>query len=422
MQSKKLLIVLVAALAVLGMVRPSQAGLNAVDPGPYVAGFGFFPQYYQDTHGVALDLCLSEAVGLNGPMCILLANPGVFDPALATVFPGNFPDESFWFAADATIATAAVPRLVYVAALEAAFASGAVVNGDQISFARIRIVATLNTPGTYVVTHPYGQEVFEVPTVGNRAIAFTRDIGVATNVFTGALKGDVGPFLTRAAGLITVGLEQFIGDPNVTQAVVGSPFGTNFLRVEGPGGIDITQPLFTLAGKVSAVPLPTPVVIDRASYSRNATQTQVDVFVSSPPTATLTFAQATGAIGVAMGGDAIGRFFGQATNVLVPPADLSAVTITANNPTNTPTVSPATALTDVVSIVKAEYSASAKELLIQATSSDEKAPPTLSYGLTPLLAGALQSITVSGVIVPPAKVTVTSSAGGSDTEDVVILP
>jgi hypothetical protein len=412
-----LIVVLVAVLAVFGLVRPSQAGLNAVDPGPYVAGFGFFPQYYQDTHGIALDLCLSRAVGPNGAMCVLLADPG-FNPALAISFPTNFPSESFWFVADALIATPAVPRLRFVAGLEAAFANGDVAPGDQISFARIRIVGTLATPGTYTVTHPYGQEVFEVSTVGNRAIALTRDIGVAPGIFTGALKGDIGPFLTRAGGLITVGTEQFIGDPNVTQAVVGSPFGTNFLRVQGPGGIDITQPLFTLAGKVSAVPLPTPLVIDRTSYSRNATQTQIDVFASAPPTATLNF-DVTGAANVAMGGDAIGRFFGQA---LVPPASLSDVTIDAVHPPNTPTTSLPSPVTDVVFISKAEYSISTDTLVIEAFSSDETVPPTLSYGLAPLTPGALQSITVPGLTIPPAKVTVTSSAGGSDTEDVVILP
>jgi hypothetical protein len=108
---------------------------------------------------------------------------------------------------------------------------------------------------------------------------------------------------------------------------------------------------------------------------------------------------------------------------LVPPADLSAVSITATNPTNTQTISPPAALTDVVFISKAEYSLSAGTLVIQASSSDEIAPqPTLSYGLAPLSPGALQSITVPGLTVPPAKVTVTSSAGGSDIEDVVILP
>ena len=34
--------------------------------------------------------------------------------------------------------------------------------GDQISFARIRIRVDVPTAGTYVITHPYGVEVFTV--------------------------------------------------------------------------------------------------------------------------------------------------------------------------------------------------------------------------------------------------------------------
>jgi hypothetical protein len=418
--ARKSLLVLVAALMIFASAQTSQAVLNAVDPGPYVVGFGFFSQWYQDTSAVALDLCLSTAIGPNGDMCILLADPG-FDPAQAISFPGNFPSESFWFVADALLSGPGISRLRYVAAVEAAFANGDVVDGDQISFARIRIVGTVDNPGTYIVTHPYGEEVFEVADVGNRAIAFTRDIGVAPGIFTGALKGDIGPFLTAATGFITVGTEQFIGDPNVTQPVVGSPFGTNFLRVQGPGGIDLLTDQFTLAGKVSTVVLPTPLVIDRTTYSSNATQTQIDVFATSAPTAALTF-DVTGATGILMGGDAIGRFFGQ---TLVPPASLSPITITALHPPNAPTVSPASPLTDVVFITRVEYSLSTETLLIEASSSDENALPTLTATGFGALTTALVSPTFSGsfaATIPPATVTVSSAAGGSDTEDVVILP
>jgi len=413
---RKFLLVFVAALMIFASAQTSQAILNAVDPGPYVAAFGNFPQWYQDTSAIALDLCLSPAVGPNGPQCVLLPDPG-FDPALPILFPTNFPSESFYFVADALVSGPGVTLLRYVAALEAAFASGDVVDGQQIVFARIRITGSVTTPGTYIVTHPYGEEVFEVPAIGNRAIAFTRDIGIGT--FAGPLKGDIGPFLRASTGLITVGTEQFIGDPNVPQSVVGSPLGTNFLSVQGPLGT-IQTDQFTLAGKISAVVLPTPLIIDRTTYSSNATQTQIDVFAISAPTAALTF-DVTGATGVPMGGDAIGRFFGQA---LVPPATLGPVTITAVNPGNTTTISLPTGLTDLVFITRAEYSLATGTLVIEASSSDETALPTLNYGASPLIPGAtppLQSISV-GLAIPPVTVTVTSAAGGSDTEDVIILP
>ena len=403
-----------------------------MDPGPYTTAFGNFPRWYQDTHGKALELCLSTAVSpdpaaAGGLMCVLLPTPD-FDPALPIAFPGNFPDESFWFVADGILdAPAAGVNLRYVAAIEAAFASGAVVNGDQVSFARIRFFADVPVPGTYTVTHPYGVDVFEVSTVGaGREIQFTRDIGIGgLGDFTGALMGDIGPFLVRAAGTITVGTETFIGDPNVLQAVTGSPFGTNFLRVQGPdgSGIDVTTNQFTVAGKLfTAATLPTPLVVDRATYDRNAFQTQIDVFALSPPPATVSFTDNASAPW-AMHGDTAGKFYGQA---LDPGGTLTGtITVNAANTGNSP-ISVANLVTDVVSITRAEFSQAAGTLTIEAFSSDEVVPfPTLSAGGFGNLgdpAGSIQRLTVSGLTIPPATVTVTSSAGGSDTEDVVVLP
>src|SRR5690606_20628447 len=94
---------------------------------------------------------------------------------------------------------------VYTAAIEAAFAQEIPIQGQQQSFARIRIRATIPTPGTYTITHPYGVEVFNVTATdiadrgGRRAINMTRDLGIGGPVdFTGALNGDVGPFLKGA--------------------------------------------------------------------------------------------------------------------------------------------------------------------------------------------------------------------------------
>lgn len=439
---QKLLAFLVMTVLLLGAAGTSQAILSAVDQGPYTAATGFFPQWYEDTNGRGLDLCLSTApspTGL-GPMCTLLPDPG-FNPALPIVFPvppatGNFPSESFYFAADANISfSGGLGTLRYVAALEAAFATGSVVDGQQVTFARIRIIGNVNTAGSWIVTHPYGEEVFEVAAGGTRSIAFTRDVGFATGNFTGALAGDIGPFLVASTGLITVGTETFIGDPNAAQPVTGSPFGTNFLRVQGPG-VDVTQPLFGLMGKVTAAVLPAPLVVERTTYSSFATsptttQTQIDVFAISAPSATLSFDDsATPVVNTPMLGDAFGRFFGQA---LVPPASLSPVSITAVNPPNTPTTSLPTGLTDVVSITKAEYSLATGTLVIEASSSDETLPPALTdtvFGPLALVGtGPLQRLSVTLPVpappagrIPPASVTVRSSAGGADTEEVIILP
>ena len=54
--------------------------------------------------------------------------------------------------------------------IEAAFASENPVDGDQQSFARIRIRASVPTPGTYRITHPYGVETVVVNTPGSCGI------------------------------------------------------------------------------------------------------------------------------------------------------------------------------------------------------------------------------------------------------------
>ena len=199
-------IFLAALCGILCFTSVPQAALNAVDPGPYSAATGIFPLWYQDTNGVAMELCLSKTTSpAGGLMCTLLANPGVFDPALPIVFPGNFPDESFWFTADATVTDPVRGvNVSLIIALEAAFATGAVINGDQVSFARVRIRGDVAAPGVYTLTHPYGVEVFNITTPGRRAINFTRDIGIgAPGVFTGPLAGDIGPFLVKTDALGT---------------------------------------------------------------------------------------------------------------------------------------------------------------------------------------------------------------------------
>ena len=79
-----------------------------------------------------------------------------------------------------------------------------------------------------------------------------------------------------------------IGDPNLAEAITGSPFNTNYLRIQGPNNLDLRTELFAVSGKLSATARPTPLVIQRATYSRStdtsgsAVQSQ-DVFVQAPP-------------------------------------------------------------------------------------------------------------------------------------------
>jgi hypothetical protein len=439
------------AVAILaGMLQlPAQAALYAVDPGPYHPETGGFASWYQDSHGRTLDLCLSKAVssrvagapGAPSYMCTLLPTPGVFDDTQPIVFPSNFPDETFWFTADAAIVDAARGiDLSFGTAIEAAFAAEEPVEGDQVSFARVRIRVDVPVAGTYIITHPYGVDVFDVPAAGGRAINMTRDIGIAgAGDFSGALKGDVGPFLRSVNGPytetnpVTGASERYIGDPNLEEAVTGSPFNTNFVRIEGPNGIDLRTELFSISGKLSTVERPTPLIPLRSTYSRHTDngdlRAQQDVFVMAPPppaTVSLTSQSPSQPLTEANG---TGAWYVQSAlnptlpTTLVVNADNS-VAIASSTPTNANL-----ALTDLVTISRAEYSLASGQLTLVASSSDETSPPamtasTLNGALIGSLAGngAVKTLTTGLSPIPPASVTVTSAHGGSDSEDVVLVP
>ncbi len=472
---KRFAVILLAASMLLGAVPTAHAVLQAVDPGPYLAAFGFYPAWYQDTTGKQLELCLSKTLSPNVPpappgtpptyMC-LLALP---DDTAPIVFPTNFGDESFWFTGDAIIDTAQGLGMILVQAVEAAFSTGGVVNGAQITFARVRIRIDVPVPGgVYTVTTPYGTfrcgqtcvlagSPDPAPAApGTRTINFTEDIGIgAAGVYTGALAGKIGPFLqaaTAPGGTPTptvIGTETFIGDPNIDQFVTGSPFGNNFFRVEGPGigGLTPTAPAsscgadciqtdrFAVSGKVFDGRLPTSVIVDRSTYSRDALgASHVDVFATSPAAASLSFRDTLvpGPTSVPMVGDGNGKFYGQEVPPSVPPF----VIVTATDPTGaTRPAELASPVVDVVKITRAAYALDTRTLLIEATSSDKFAPlPTLTaIGLgcpTPAdpcvlesaAFGVIHTLNVPNVVQPPARVTVISSQGGSDTEPVQIVP
>ncbi|RON56286.1 Ig-like domain-containing protein [Pseudomonas frederiksbergensis] len=424
------------------------AQLAAVDPGPYTFATGKFPMWYQDNNLLSMELCQSRAVSTRVPaatppayMCTLLPTPGIFDDTLPMVFPDNWPDESFWFLAETNIPNnaAGYGMDAYVAGIEAAFASGNPVDGDQQSFARIRMRVNIPTAGTYTITHPFGVETVNVTTPGRRAINITKDVGIgAPGDFSGALAGAIGPFLRSVNGPYTEvnpdngAVETFVGDPNLTEAVTGSPFNTNFVRIQGPAGT-IQTSLFTLAGKVLDNRAQTPVEISRATYRRTTSgtgsNTRVEVFASASNSSTLCFRETLALVvgppaspcQTNLTGDNTGLYFGQH---LITGALPKVVVVTATNPAGTtrPTAV-SSKLTDLVKIQTARYSWSNHSLLIEATSTDEVAVPDMvaqGYGRLSK-SGTLQRITVADLTQPPATVTVKSAAGGSDTEAVVVV-
>ncbi|GLH33084.1 transcription factor [Pseudomonas sp. BR1R-5] len=436
---------LLAAGFSLTVTSAAWAALSEVDPGPYTFATGGYPMWYKDTDNLSLELCQSRATSTRFPgapgapayMCTLLPEPGVYDDALPLVFPDNWPPEMFWFLAETSIpqvGNSGYELEVYIAGIEAAFAAENPVDGDQQSFARIRIRASVPTTGTYVITHPYGVETVNVTAAGRRAINVTRDIGIgAPGDFSGALNGNIGPWLRGVGGPYTEvnpdtgASETFIGDPNLTEAVTGSPFNTNFVRIEGPAGAIQTN-VFTVSGKVLDQRAQTPVTLERATYSRNGAGTRVEVFAKAPNDADVCMRNGLALVGTppspcqfSLLADNNGLFFTQQLSQTAPPPVVVVTGSTATGGTRPTSLS--SKLTDVVKVDTARYDWTNKRLVIEARSSDEVVVPDLvaqGYGRLSK-SGTLQSLTVNDLSQPPATVTIKSAHGGSDEEPVIVV-
>jgi len=109
-----------------------------------------------------------------------------------------------------------------------------------------------------------------------------------------------------------------------------------------------------------------------------------------------------------------GRYFAFAEVNGLPPAE-----VTITNESDDPPSAKTAAVHDLVTITRAEYDPLRFELLVEAASSDRLPPgPTLEVVGFGLLNGGVQVFT--GVVAPPASVTVVSSAGGTDTRPVAV--
>lgn len=399
------------------------AQVGPVDHSPQVGGF---PLWYKDTNGVRLELCLDEA----DIHCIAGPRPV---PSQPVDFPGNFPDEAFWWAGVSDMRTSAGnARLVM--ALEAAFSVGPVVPGDQVAFSRIRLRVDGLPTGLYTVTHPYGVDQYIVdPASANatRSINSTRDTGDFSGGgnFDAALNGPTGPFLVWDSdqALLPAG---YLADPLVPHTVTGSPHNTNFFRIEGPVGafsgspdvcpgvIDascISTDLFTVQAKQS---VRAGVEVTRAGYTNDAGTGYVDVFASSVPGQSI-MVSGNGILETPMVGDASGRYFARIAHGTTTPTNLTVRNIT-DNPPSWANVS---AMTDSVHISGAVFDRDLSTMTVTAASSDANASLSLLWGGTILTTGSpgtTYTFEVQNLTVPPVEVSVVSSAGGVDSDDVVI--
>ena len=465
-----------AAAVSIGLLSPAaQAVLERAGPADPANGF---PRWYQDTSGVSLELCLpqTQAELVDGHCLLLPGDP----PRVPEIFPAQFFDEHFWWAANASLTPANGGGAQLVLALEAAFAAD-VTPGGQIVFTRIRVkLNPVPATGTYRFIHPYGEESIEAA-VGDR-IFFTDDVGIACppGDFTCAMQGRVGPFLLPSP--FPGGVEEaaipgpvpgklYIADPARLGPVTGSPLpdvlgsdgllhNHNVFRIEGPPGSNldgagndfIETSDFALMGRLYTGQMPSLVNVDRASYARTPTDQSVDVFATAFPTAGTRLPGAERPAGVAplmsvynapCGvtlddlGDVIGYIAptgavetlmlaeGNARWAQLRPAlgdpipdSVCVKDNSAANAQGQPV--PAfhqVAVNDEVDITEVFYDPVNRTLTVSATSSDLVVPPTLT--LTDFDADLTgDRATIDNVTAPPPRVRVISSARGTDVEDV----
>src|SRR5437667_12666269 len=237
--------------------------------GPISAATFGYPAYYVDQNGNALGQCLDRA----NPVCGM---PPLPDPAAPLdIATGNFFDENLY-----TFVTADVPMppngqpgvpiglVVYSVLGTFGGPAAAVVPGDQVTFSRIRFRIDTPAAGDYTITHPFGVHVLHAAGPGRRSINFTDDCllsvpptcGAASPTGFNAFTTPLAPFSWISNWLqwdatAPAPPAGFIGDPAILHTITGSPCGTNFFRVEGPGlpagGVETN--LWSVLGKKASV-------------------------------------------------------------------------------------------------------------------------------------------------------------------------
>ena len=349
-----------------------------------------FPSWYRDTEGLALGLCRSTT-----DFCFpLAANPAGF--------AGNIGDEAFYSLVEfKNIATGSDFQYRYLGALEASYLPGPTPkHGDETVFARIRITFNFNNAnknGTYTVTHPFGVHTFENVQAttkqnlqgGQAANYFTVDVPLGTG-FDGALEGPLGPFIKWDTDLPLVsGAEEFVGDPTVPHTFTGSPFGTNFIRIQGPVGSNldglgndfIEESLGSVLGQKWTAPIAEALKVDGSYKVRKAGVNGVDVWATSTPNQRLIVTgEGMPSLQLFPTGTVAGKYHG---HIEYPSTEAVPSQITVTNLSSTPVNSVSTGLGDGVEISQATYDTVTRQILIVAHSSDEVTNPDLVVeGLT----------------------------------------
>jgi len=279
-----------AALLALVAISPShlkaQAALRVIGPvDTSIGGVHKFPVGIIDETGTSLTGCIDPFGAV--PVCI--AGSDVPNPGPASV-PDNIPEEFFYFVADSEIGNVTDPDggtgskdAAFRFAVEAAVDP---ITGEQMLFGRVRtrIRGGLVEGRFYRITHPYGVIERPATAVSGRAdFNVTEDLGCPPGAvqpcdFATILATRTFPFLVwDRTGIPTPA--GFIGDVGIPHTVSGSPFGTNFIRVDrisGPGGSPVGPPIatsarFFIGGKLIDFTPPTAAVIAPAAGTVSGT-------------------------------------------------------------------------------------------------------------------------------------------------------
>lgn len=390
-----------------------------VEVGPVDPRTGF-PFWYEDATGLRLELVWAPGDD-NAPVVI---DPEESGPLRDIA---QFPGESFYLSAEAHLPLGggdedAEARVIL--ALEATFATEDVLDGQQIVFGRVRFRIDDGRPETtYRLTHPYG--TMTVTTDDDGEGSATEDIGLKPLDFEGALTSSIAPFLrwTPDPGL---DFTQHVGDGGTEHTVTGSPLGTNYAMVEGPGvgsaggdpdPNDPTNPdkvytdLFVLQGRVAKTH---GAEIGRAVYSRGeAGDVVVDVVARSIPDQQLTLSVPGLPDTPMQGGDGVHYV------ARVDAGDSVPGQVTVTNSTDPAPVPTTADVVDAVEITQADYSATAQTLTVAATSSDESTLPALTVTGRGGLSGPVGVL--ADVDAPSPVITVESAAGGSSARNVRVV-
>ncbi|GIE93756.1 hypothetical protein Ari01nite_12210 [Paractinoplanes rishiriensis] len=379
-----------------------------VEVGP-IAENGF-PAWYRDSNGLRLEACVT----VEDPLCPAAADE-LPDPDAPVSWPDNFPGEFFYQLAGAELTMTNGVDAGIGLDLEGAFAGEVAAEGDQIVFGRVRIRFDANQGERYRITHPYGIDDI---VADDRGVNMTEDIGIAAGNFGLAMNSRVGPFLRWDPAVAPAAPAGYTGDPGVEHRIVGSPYGTNFIRIERLNpttGAVLAQmgftDLFSVQGRLA---VNSGVDLSQATYSLNPDGTgSLDVFATS---------EAGQSIDV-VGNTTLGyrstrlrssgaRYYGRfPITGPMPNGTMIEVVNTGDNPVARKTRS----ATDMVWVEEVRYDSDARTLLVRARSSDRLTNPALTVtGF-----GALTSTAFTGVTAPPPTVTVTSAKGGSTTVPLV---